>query len=55
MRLSYWNMQNQMKNFVSRRDERGMPQIAKASKPKEATMTLVYGTRASDKEVLCSP
>jgi hypothetical protein len=31
-----------MKNFTSRGDERGMPQIAKESKQEEATITLVF-------------
>jgi hypothetical protein len=33
------------KNFTSRGDEREMSQIAKASKQKKATITLVHGTR----------
>jgi hypothetical protein len=50
MKLCYGNMQNQT-NFTSRGDERGMPQIAKASKQKEATITLVYGTRGYCRQV----
>jgi hypothetical protein len=45
MKLCYENMQNQTKNLASRGEERGILQIVKLSKQKEATITLGHGTR----------